>query len=304
MTVCPCCGSRFEGDLRGGCPACGARAVGEPLARPERELPAYGRALVVGSMGLFLLFSFTLSTLFALFEQTPLKIGFWPMISAAETAAWRLKWFALPLSVVALWGGLLIYRSIRHEKSRFGGHDFARSGLGASALVLLMIVTFIGLTVPERLRQRQRGMEAAIEAQGYTLQRAFLEYRARYKTYPTSIKDLQEGLADPDGSIAVALSNIDPNSYKPSANLADASTAKPRPMAGAALRRVSTNNTTDDAVNEKISFTNYEVRLPGADKIPNTDDDWLMRDGLFVRPTRSAPVSSEATPSSGTVVQP
>jgi type II secretory pathway pseudopilin PulG len=243
-------------------------------------------------MGLLLLFSFMLSTIVALFEQMPVTIGFWPLASAAETAAWRLKWIAVPLSIAALWSGLLIYRTIRREKVRFAGHDFARCGLAASMLVLLMIVTFIGITVPERLRQRQRGIEAAVEAQGYTLQRALLEYRAQYKTYPTSVKDLQDGLADRDGSIARALSNIDPSTYKPSANLADASTAKPRRLRGAALRRASTNNSTEDAVNERISFTNYEVRLPGADKIPNTDDDWLMHDGVFVRPSKSAGGSS------------
>lgn len=288
MTVCPCCGFRFEGDLMDGCVACGARAVGEPLARPEFELPAYGRGVLVGAMGLVLLLSFMLSTLFAFFEQTPVTIGFWPLVSAAETAAWRLKWFAVPFAIVALWGGSLVYRTIRRERVRFAGHDFARCGLAASALVLVMIATFIGLTVPERLRQRQRGIEAAVEAQGYTLQRALLEYRAQYKTYPTTFKDLQDGLADTDGSIAIALSNIDPSTYKPSANLADASTAKPRRLRGAALRRASTNNSTDDAVNERISFTNYEVRLPGADKIANTDDDWVMRDGVFVRPSKSA----------------
>jgi hypothetical protein len=300
LTVCPCCGCKFEGDLRAGCVSCGARSVGEPLARPEFELPAYGRALLVGAMGLLMLLSFTLSTTIAFFEQTPSNLGFWPLVSAAETAAWRLKWIASVGSVVALWGGLLIYRSIRRETVRFGGHDFARCGLGASALVLVMIATFIGLTVPERLRQRQRGIEAAIEAQGYTLQRALLEYRAQYKTLPTNFKDLQDGLKDPDGSIAAALSNIDPSTYKASANLADASTSKPRRLRGAALRRASLNNSTDDAVNEKISFTNYEVRLPGADKIPNTDDDWLMRDGIFIRPSKSAPVSSK--PASATTL--
>lgn len=275
-----------------GCLSCGARAVGGPLARPEFELPAYGRGVLVGAMGLVLLFSFMLSTVFALLEQTPMTIGFWPLVSAAETAAWRLKFVAVPFSIVALWGGYLIYRSIRQEKLRFGGQDFARCGLASSALVLVMIATFIGLTVPERLRQRQRGIEAAVEAQGYTLQRALLEYRAKYKTYPTTFKDLQNGLADTNGSIAIALSNIDPSTYKPSANLADASTAKPRRLRGAALRRASTNNSTDDAVNERISFTNYEVRLPGPDKIANTDDDWLMRDGVFVRPSKSAGTTS------------
>lgn len=292
MTVCPCCGGKFEGDLLDGCALCGARAVGEPLARPEIELPAYGRGILVGVVGLLLLISFTLSTVSALFEQTQLSIGFWPVVSAAETAAWRLKWTVLPFSVMALWGGWLIYASIRRERVRFAGHDLARCGLIASMLVIVMIATFIGVTVPERLRQRERGFQAGIEAQGYTMQRALLEYRERYKTYPTNFKDLQDGLPDRDGSIAAALSNIDPSTYKPSANLADASTAKPGRLRGAALRRISTNNSTDDSVNEKISFTNYEVRLPGVDKIPNTDDDWLMRDGVFIKPSKSSTASS------------
>ncbi len=292
MTVCPCCGGKFEGDLRDGCALCGARAVGPPLARPEIELPAYGRGVLVGAIGVLLLLSFILSTISALFEQTQLTIGFWPVVSAAETAAWRLKWTVLPFSVVALWGGWLIYASIRRERVRFAGHDLARCGLFSSMLVIVMIATFIGLTVPERLRQRERGTQAGIEAQGYTMQRALLEYRERYKTYPTNFKDLQDGLPDRDGSIAAALSNIDPSTYKPSANLADASTAKPGRLRGAALRRISTNNSTDDSVNERISFTNYEVRLPGVDKIPNTDDDWLMRDGVFIKPSKSSTASS------------
>jgi type II secretory pathway pseudopilin PulG len=198
----------------------------------------------------------------------------------------------LPFSVVALWGGWLIYASICRERVRFAGHDLARCGLTASMLVIVMIATFIGITVPERLRQRERGIQAGIEAQGYTMQRAFLEYRELYKTYPTNIKDLQDGLPDRDGSIAVALSNIDPSTYQPRANIANAATAKPGRLRGAALRRASMNNPTDDSVNEKISFTNYEVRLPGADKIPNTDDDWLMRDGVFIKPSKSGPDSS------------
>jgi hypothetical protein len=34
-----------------------------------------------------------------------------------------------------------------------------------------------------------------------------------------------------------------------------------------------------------LAFTNYELRLPGPDKIPGTDDDLLMTDGVFVTPT-------------------
>lgn len=294
MTVCPCCGCKFEGDLRDGCVSCGAQAVGEPLARPEIELPSYGRALLLTAVGVLLLFAFSLSTLFALLEQSPLTVGFWPLVSAAETAAWRLKLTALPFALVSLWGGWLIYKSIRHERVRFMGQDMARCGLASMALVVVMIATFIGLTVPERLRQRERGIQAGIEAQGYTLQRAFLEYRERYKTYPTTLKDLQDGLPDANGSIAVALSNIDPNTYKPSANLADASPRKPGRLRGVAIRRASLNSRTDDSVNERFSFTNYEVRLPGEDKTPNTDDDWLMKDGVFVRPNRAGQAGADS----------
>ncbi len=41
MIICPCCGFRFEGDLRKGCEGCGARSVGNPLPKPDHELPAY-----------------------------------------------------------------------------------------------------------------------------------------------------------------------------------------------------------------------------------------------------------------------
>ncbi|MBA3805563.1 MAG: hypothetical protein H0X14_07620 [Acidobacteria bacterium] len=289
MTVCPCCGGKFEGNLLDGCALCGARAVGEPLARPEIELPAYGRGVLIGAIGVLLLLSFTLSTIIALFEQTQLTIGFWAVVSAAETAAWRLKWTVLPFSILALWGGWLLYASIRRERVRFAGHDLARCGLSACMLVIVMIATFIGLTVPERLRQRQRGFEAASQAQRYTMERALMEYRERYKTYPTSVKDLQDGLPDPYGSIATALSNIDPSTYQPRANLADASAGKGRRLRGAAIRRASTSSATDDTGNEKISFTNYEMKLPGPDKIPNTDDDWLLRDGVVIEPSKSAP---------------
>ena len=58
MTICPCCGEKFDGELSDGCVACGARAVGPPLARPERELPSYGHALAVSAAGVVLLLAF------------------------------------------------------------------------------------------------------------------------------------------------------------------------------------------------------------------------------------------------------
>lgn len=282
MIICPCCGLKFDGDLREGCVGCGARSVGPPLARPEHELPSYGRALLVGVCGALLLLTFLASTAFALFEQKPFSLAFWSMVSASETAAWRLKFLALPAAMLAVWMSARLCRTIRRAPQRFMGSRLAHSGLTASALVALMIVTFIGITVPERLRQRQRGIDAGIYAEGYTIQRALLEYRMRYGTYPTDMKDLRDRLPDADGTIAAALNAIDARGYKVSAGdlaaLPKAKTRKGRP-----LRRVSLDVASDDSLDEKVSFTNYELRLPGEDKILGTEDDWLMRDGVILK---------------------
>lgn len=286
MIICPCCGLKFEGDLSEGCVGCGARAVGPPLARPERELPSYGRSFLVTACGALLLLTFLASTAFALFERKPFSLAFWSVVAAAETAAWRLKFLALPITLLAVWMSARICASIRRAPSRFIGSHLAHSGLAASSLVALMIVAFIGVTVPERLRQRQRGIDAGIAAPGYTIQRALLEYRARYGTYPTDMRDLRERLPDPDGTIAAALDSIDPRGYKPSADIAalpsKTKTRKGRPIS---MRRAALDGSTDDSLDERVSFTNYELRLPGEDKILGTDDDWLMRDGVILKPS-------------------
>ena len=100
MTICPCCGFKFEGDLRDGCESCGARAVGSPLPRPERELPAYGRTLLLVVTGTLVSLGFLVQTIIAFAERTPLSFGFWSWMAAGETAAWRIKWIAIPVMFV------------------------------------------------------------------------------------------------------------------------------------------------------------------------------------------------------------
>jgi type II secretory pathway pseudopilin PulG len=299
LTICPCCGSKCQSDLRAGCRACGARSVGEPLARPEHELPSYGRALFVGVLGALLLITFIVGMASALLTRPTLSFDTGSLIMAAETAAWRLKLLALPVIPFALWASARICASIRREPWRFMGSRFAHGGLVTSALVAVLIATFIGVTIPERLRQRQRGIEAAYRAQLYTIARAQLEYRLRYGTLPASLDDLRdrERLPDADGSIAAALAGIASTDYKSwsiQARLPEAKSRKPR---GTALRRVSLSTSTDDMPDEGVTFTNYEVRLPGEDKTMGTDDDWMIRDGVIVRPFELTRASSPASAS-------
>jgi hypothetical protein len=148
----------------------------------------------------------------------------------------------------------------------------------------LLIALLLGVTVPARLQHRRWAKEAAIRAQGYTIERAFFEYRLKYQTFPADVKDLQERIPDPDGSLTAALSNIDPSAYSPrGADVAAVATEKSRSLRGAVIRRASLSSATDDTPSGGLSFTNYVLRLPGEDKITGTDDDWVVSDGFIMR---------------------
>ena len=283
MTICPCCGFKFHGALTSGCKQCGARAVGEPLPKPEHELPSYGRALLLSVTGSLVVLVFLTQTIIAFFQRASDSWGFWSWVAAGETASWRLKWISIPILFAALWFGRKLYRSIRLQPDRFCGVKYARRGILATSVVAFLIALLIGITVPARLRQREMARDAAVLAQWYTLEHALLEYKIKYKSYPADYRDLQERIPDPDGTLAQALANLDPLSYRPSVDVAAVATEKSQTLRGAVIRKASFSTATDDTPPGGLSFNNYTLRLPGNDKITGTDDDWVGRDGMIVR---------------------
>jgi hypothetical protein len=206
---------------------------------------------------------------------------FWSVVSAGETAAWQLKWVALPMAVAAVWVGNKSLNAIKTTPKRIGGLRLARAGYSAAIVTTLLVGTLIGITVPERLRHHQWGLEAADNARAYTLSRAILEYRQLHGTLPPQDELLSElrTLPDADGSIAEALRVVDANGYQPISVLAAAAPKTKALARGVAIRNASLNTTPDP---QAVSFTNYELRLPGADKKLNTDDDLIVSDGLVM----------------------
>lgn len=283
MTICPCCGFKFAGSMADGCESCGAQSVGEALPRPENELPAFGRSLLLTVAGSLMFIAFVTQTIIALVQKASGSVSFWSLVAAAETAAWRLKWVVIPVTILVLWAGRKLYRSIFDEPSRFCGLRFARAGLLTSILVPALVLLLIGVTVPERLRNRQRAIDAGIHAQGYTIDRALLEYRIQFGTLPTDLKDLTR-LPDKDGSIAAALAGIDVTGYKAiGADLAVLPAKKRLPLRGAVIMNASVNSAADDLPSEGVSFTNYELPLAGQDKLFGTEDDFIVRDGVITK---------------------
>jgi len=283
LTTCPCCGFKFHGVLSSGCKQCGARAVGEPLPKPEHELPSYGRSFVLALNGSLVVLVFLVQTIVAFFQRASTSWGFWSWVAAAETAAWRLKWVSIPVLFITVWFGRKLYRSIRLQPERFCGMKHGRRGLLASSMVALLIALLIGVTVPERLRQRQMSKDAAVLAQWWTIEHALLQYRSKYKSYPANYGDLQERIPDPYGALAAALANVDPRTYQSWSDVAANATEKSRTLRGAAIRNASFSSATDDTPPGGLSFTNYRLRLPGNDKITGTEDDWVAIDGMIVR---------------------
>jgi len=285
VTICPCCGFKFVGALRNGCRQCGARSVGEPLPRPAHELPSYGRALVLAAAGSLTVLLFLTQTVISLFQKSLDPLGGWSWIAAGQIASWRLKWVSIPLLVLTVWLGRKLYRSIKLNPVKFCGLKHARRGLLATSFVVLLIALLIGVTVPERLRQRQMAKDAAFKSYYYRFEADTLEYQIRYQTYPADLADLRNRLPDPDGTLAEALRYIDPRGYRPSADFAANATGKSSSLRGAAIRRTSFSSATDDTPSGGLAFTTYELQLPGEDKILGTEDDWIGENGILKRIT-------------------
>ncbi|HVF66552.1 MAG TPA: hypothetical protein VM914_02735 [Pyrinomonadaceae bacterium] len=296
MTTCPCCGEKFEGELSDGCASCGARPVGPPLARPERELPGYGHALAVCAAGFVLLAVFAFAVVAALLQRETFALGADILLRAAETAAWRLKWTALPLALLLSLVCAKLYARMRREPARFVGHAHARVGLALVFAVAVALTTFVGVTVPERLRVRELARRAAENALLYETDIALDRYKRKFGTYPATISDLRR-LEDPDGSVARLLDVIAAGEYKPETDIASLATGRAKARSkrrGTVIRARASNS--DDLPGGSIVLTNYEVTLPGRDLLLGTDDDLYIRDGLILDSPRPA-ARSAASPS-------
>ena len=275
-----------------GCAACGARQVGPPLVRPERELPSYAYAIGAVAAGFVLVAAFAaafVSTLLQFEIESLASFDAQMLLRVAEKTAWRLKWTALPLSLVAVWATARFGRGVRREPARFAGLRFVRAGMVASALVAAALLTLIGVTVPERLERRRLALRAADYALGYASDQVLSEYRKRFGTLPATTADLRK-LDDPDCALAPVIALMDFGDYKPETDLASLSpqierSRKTRRASTARVRNVAARST-DDLPDANLSLTNYELVLPGRDKILGTEDDLRIRDGLILEASK------------------
>jgi hypothetical protein len=234
--------------------------------------------------------AFLIQTLLALASKATLSFGFWSWMAAGQTAAWRMKFIAIPFTILALWGARKVYRSMLESPERYCGIRYAKAGYLTSAYVPVLIVVLIGMTIPERLHQRRLAIQAEHYAHGYALDRALSEYQAKYGKgqNPVDLADLRQ-LPDADGSIGRALDslNIDPKDYskvyRPSADVAAAlPKLEPRPTV------IKASHTEPvEPIADGLAFNRYSLQLPGPDKLYGTEDDLIVRDGMITKASDS-----------------
>jgi hypothetical protein len=237
-------------------------------------------AFAIGTV-MFLVFVGLL--LAALVENKHAHLGFWTIVTAGEVAAWRVKWEVLFSSLIGLSISGRIIRTISQDPQRFIGLLPAQIGLGGVIAVTLMVAGLIGITVPERMRQRELSIEAAISARGYRLDRALFQYRELHGTLPTDPDKYVEALRtlpDPDGSIAEALRFVDPNGFTTGAKVASAPAKSRPPARSVALRNAETPSNPEPPA---VSFTSYDLRLPSEHRWFASDEDYVMRDGIIYK---------------------
>jgi hypothetical protein len=226
----------------------------------------------------------------ALVEHESLSFTPSALLRAAETAAWRLKWSALPIAFALALVCARLYARLRRDPARHTGRGFARVGLALTIVVALAVSTLIGVTVPERLRMRELGRRAADNAQLYAVDLALSRYRQRFGTYPAMLEDLRR-LEDADGSVAQLLAVAGAGEYKPETDIASLSTSQAKARGrrrGSAIQRGRAS--ADDMPGASIVLTDYKLTLPGRDKLLGTEDDVHIRDGVIVAAPR--PVAS------------
>lgn len=303
--VCPCCGAEFMGDLRRGCTACGARSVGQPLVPPAIRLPRLGRAVAACVAGASVALWLSASTAIELFSGARTDSGFWRIVAAAETAAWKLKWSLLPAALISSVVGARYALNARAAagETPFGGRRFARAGVFASAAVAILMVTLIGVTIPERQRRREAAQAAHARSLEYAVQAAMMRYQAIHDNLPADFNSLS-GLPDEDGTIAFVLANFNATAYTPSSVQAAARTPKSRARKTTRIRAASynrnSNNTIDANTPGGLTFTNYDLVWAGNDKVPGTLDDRIIRDGRFI----PAPANGVTTPYAAQIESP
>jgi len=164
------------------------------------------------------------------------------------------KWLAVTV-VIPMWYAARAMRLARRDPEWYGGF-----GVATATLTLTIVGGVIGasygiVSVPRFLENRRVRRIAATEAVIYHMASQLDEFRNTYGEYPKDTQVIKKTLTE----------SLPVDYWGKTISYA----SKPADIADTAITRTG------------LSYKIFELRSAGPDGIENTDDDIIMRDGVF-----------------------
>ncbi len=177
------------------------------------------------------------------------------LLTVVVVAALAFTKFLAFGAVLVIWSAWRAMKLAKRDPEGYGGYKVATATLLVTLIAGIGIASYTIAYIPKFLDNRATKREAATKASFYHTAKLLDDYKRAHGFYPSNAQEVAKVTKEPlpadywNHSISYV--------GRPGA-VANASTGKPR-----------------------ISFSNFELRSKGPDEIAGTDDDIIMRDGMF-----------------------
>lgn len=222
-------------------------------------------------------------------DETPVKIRrFGPALTALLLLALAIgltaiftKWLT-PLVLVPAWYALRALRLVKRDPAGFGGRRLAAATLTLAVAGGAGMAAYGIAKIPRALENRSIRRLAATQAAIYHFAGLLEDYKHTYGSYPKDTREIRRILA---GSMPADYweKTIRYQGYLDV-------------LAEGGLRNYDDPRISPSG-KATIQVSNFELRSAGADGIEETDDDIIMRDGVFFTNAEIKKLSSVGTSS-------
>jgi hypothetical protein len=195
-------------------------------------------------------------------DETPFKVQrLGPVMVAvgllalvAVSALIFTKWLALA-GVLVFWAARRAMKLARREPEEYGGYRTAAATLIIALTAGAVAAGYSIAYIPKFLEGRQAKRDAYTRAEIYRVASRLEAYKRSYNSYPSTMQEYRKAI----------------NEHLP---------------ADYWENDIKYQGYTEAIVNKApgvtgITFVNFELRSAGPDEIEGTDDDIIMRDGVF-----------------------
>ena len=168
------------------------------------------------------------------------------------------KWLGIIL-VFPIWRAARAMKLARREPDWYGGYKVATATLILAIAAGVFSVVYVAKNVPQFLENQKVRRLAATQAAMYHLASLLENYKRTYGSYPQNTQEIRKAVTE-----SIPLDYWKKSIQYQSFTEAIAEATDPKSFARTGLL-----------------FKNFELRSAGPDEKEGTDDDIIMRDGIF-----------------------